>query len=48
VELLCDISRGGVRPLVPLVDRPTVFAAFHGLAHAGTRATKRLIAARVM
>jgi transposase InsO family protein len=25
-----------------------VFAAFHGLAHAGTRATKRLIAARVM
>jgi hypothetical protein len=39
---------GGVRPLVPLVDRPAVFAAFHGLAHAGTRATKRLIAARVM
>jgi transposase InsO family protein len=48
VELLCDVSRGGVRPLVPLVDRPAVFAAFHGLAHAGTRATKRLIAARVM
>ncbi len=48
VELLCDISRGGVRLLVPLVDRPAVFAAFHGLAHAGTRATKRLIATRVM
>jgi hypothetical protein len=48
VELLCDVSRGGVRPLVPLVDRPAVFAAFHGLAHAGTRATKRIIAARVM
>ncbi len=48
VELLCDISRGGVRPLVPLVDRPAIFAAFHGLAHAGTRATKRLIAASVM
>jgi hypothetical protein len=44
VELLCDISRGGVRPLVPLVDRPAIFAAFHGLAHAGTQATKRLIA----
>ncbi len=48
VELLCDVSRGGVRLLVPLVDRPAVFAAFHGLAHAGMRATKRLIAARVM
>jgi hypothetical protein len=48
VELICDVSRGGVRPLVPLVDRPAVFAAFHELAHAGTRATKRLIAARVM
>ncbi len=47
-ELFCNISRGGVRPLVPLVDRPTVFAAFHGLAHTGMRATKRLIAARVM
>jgi hypothetical protein len=48
VDLLCDISRGGFRPLVPLVDRPAVFAAFHGLAHAGTQATKRLIATRVM
>ncbi len=39
VELLSDISRVGVRPLVPLVDRPAVFATFHGLAHASTRAT---------
>ncbi len=45
VELLCDVSRGEVRPLV---DRHAKFAAFHGLAHAGTRATKRLIATRVM
>ncbi len=48
VELLCDVSRGGARPLVLLVDRPAVFAAFHELAHAGTRATRRRIAARVM
>ncbi len=47
VELFCDVSRGGVRPLVPLVDRSAVFVAFHGLAHAGTGATERLIAARV-
>jgi hypothetical protein len=39
---------GGVQPLVLLVDRPAIFAAFHGLAHAGIQATKRLIAARVM
>jgi len=42
------VSRGRVRPLVPLVDRAAVFAAFHGLAHAGSWATKRLMAARVM
>jgi hypothetical protein len=48
VKLLCDVSRGGVRLLVQLVDRAAVFTAFHELAHAGTRATKRLIAARVM
>jgi hypothetical protein len=48
MELLYDVSRGGARLLVPLVDRPAVFAPFHGLAHAGTRATKQLIAARVM
>jgi len=48
VELLCDVSKGGVRLLVQLVDRPAVFAAFHELAHAGTRATKRLMTASVM
>ncbi len=34
--------------LVLLVDRPAIFAAFHGLAHASTRTTKQLIVARVM
>jgi hypothetical protein len=48
VELLSTSLEGGVRPLILLVNRPAVFAAFHELAHAGTRATKRLIAARVM
>ncbi len=47
MELLCDVSRGGVRPLVSLVDWPALFA-FYGLAHACTRATKRLMAARVI
>ncbi len=47
-SLLCDTSTGSPRPLVPTVDRKAVFDAFHGLAHAGTRATRRLIAARAV
>jgi hypothetical protein len=46
MELLRDVSRGKVWLLVPLVHRAAVFVAFHGLAHVGSRATKRrLIAA---
>jgi RNase H-like domain found in reverse transcriptase/Integrase zinc binding domain len=48
VELLCDVSTGAVRHLIPAADRKAVFLAFHGLAHAGTHATKRLISARVV
>ncbi len=44
-ELLCDTSRGRIRPLVPLCYRQTVFAAVHGLAHPGW-ATRRLISFR--
>jgi RNase H-like domain found in reverse transcriptase/Reverse transcriptase (RNA-dependent DNA polymerase)/Integrase zinc binding domain len=48
VELLCDVSTGALRPLIPTADREAVFLAFHGLAHAGTRATRQLISARVV
>jgi hypothetical protein len=48
MELLCNVSRGKFWPLVPLFHRAAVFVAFHGLAHVGSRATKRLIATRVM
>jgi transposase InsO family protein len=47
-SLLCDISRGEPRPLIPAVDRRVVFSSFHGLAHLGARATRRLMAARVV
>jgi hypothetical protein len=40
-SLVCDFSTGVPRPLIPVVDRRQVFEAFHGLAHAGTRATRR-------
>ena len=46
VNLLCDISTGRVRPLVPLPHRRMVFAAIHALAHGGTRATRRNISSR--
>jgi transposase InsO family protein len=48
VELLCNVSTGAVRPLIPTADREAVFQAFHSLAHAGTRATRRLMSARVV
>jgi cleavage and polyadenylation specificity factor subunit 1 len=45
-ELICDVSTGVMRPLVPLSMRQFVFKAMHQLSHLGTRATRRLIAAR--
>jgi transposase InsO family protein len=47
-NLLCDVSRGKIRPLVPLTDRRLIFSAFHNIAHPGIRATRRLIAERFM
>ena len=46
VDLWCDVARGKIRPVVPVKDRGAVFAAIHGVAHPGIRATKRLISAR--
>jgi transposase InsO family protein len=46
VALLCDISRGAVRPLIPEADRRAVFWAVHNLAHPGIRATRRLMSSR--
>ena len=38
-QLLCDISTGHVRPLIPVEDCHTVFLAIHGVAHFSTQAT---------
>jgi transposase InsO family protein len=46
VKLLCDLSTGRMRPLVPAEDRKQVFNAIHGVAHPGVRATRRLLRAR--
>jgi hypothetical protein len=44
-KLLCDVSTGAVRPLVPLDFQWQVFESMRGILHLGTRATKRLISA---
>jgi hypothetical protein len=47
-SLLSDISTGVPRPLIPVEDRKAVFYTFLSLAHAGTRVTQRLVAARAV
>ena len=47
-QLMCDVSSGRWRPLVPLTWRRRVFLAVHNLAHPGIRASRRLISARFM
>jgi hypothetical protein len=44
--VLCDVATGVARPLVPAAFRAAVFAAIHGLAHPGIRATRRLVSSR--
>jgi transposase InsO family protein len=43
VSLLCDVSTGSMRPLVPETDRLMVFRSIHGVAHPGICATCRMI-----
>ena len=48
VRVLCDTSLEQPRPFIPLSHRRLVFAALHGLAHPGMRASRRLLAERVV
>jgi transposase InsO family protein len=48
VSMWCDISTGKARPLVPACHRQQVFAALHGVAHPGIRASRRLISHRFL
>ena len=45
-SLLCDMSTGVPRPLVPRLWRLAIFSAVHVLAHQGIHATRRLISGR--
>jgi len=48
IRVLCDVRLAQPRPVIPIAHRQAVFAAFHQLAHPGIRATRRLLAARVI
>jgi len=48
VRVLCDVRLAQPRPFIPLDHRRAVFDIFHCLAHPGIRATRRLMAARVI
>ncbi|CAI5657346.1 unnamed protein product [Oreochromis niloticus] len=45
-RLLCDVSTGRPRPVVPLSWRRRVFDSVHALSHPGVRASVKLVSAR--
>jgi len=44
--LLCDVSTGNARPIVPSTWRRRVFDAIHNLSHPSIRATRTLVASK--
>jgi cleavage and polyadenylation specificity factor subunit 1 len=47
-QLLADTSGPNPRPVIPTAYRRRVFDAFHGLAHPGAKATKRIVGERAV
>ena len=41
IKLLCDISQGKFRPVVPTSLRKRIFDLLHGLSHLSIRSTKK-------
>ena len=46
IKLLCDISQGKARPMVPDSWRRRIFDLLHGLSHPSVRNTKKIISAK--
>ena len=44
--LLCDVSLGQPRPLIPVSFRRHIFDTLHGLSHPGVRAIRKLVACK--
>jgi hypothetical protein len=47
-QVICDISTGQPRPIIPVPDRKNVFKAIYELAHAGIRNMRWLMTASVV
>lgn len=45
-QILCDVSSGSPRPLVPVSLRRSIFSQLHSISHPGIRGSKRLISAK--
>ena len=45
-HLLCDVSTGTPRPLVPTSLRQNIFSHLHAVSHPGIRASRRLVSSR--
>ena len=45
-SILCDVSSGSPRPLVPTALCQQLFLALHGLSHPGTQASQRLLSSK--
>ena len=43
IKLLCDISQGKLRPVVPASWRKRIFDLLHGLSHPSIRSTKKIV-----
>lgn len=46
VTVICDVSTGQARPIIPKTWCRRVFDAVHGLAHPGPRVTQKIISAK--
>lgn len=46
LPIYCEVSKQSVRPYLPQQFRITAFKAIHGISHAGTRGTRKMIGNR--
>ncbi|GAA6090401.1 uncharacterized protein K02A2.6-like [Tachysurus ichikawai] len=46
VTLMCDVSRGHARPIIPVQWRRVVFDNIHSLSHPGQKASQKLVSSK--
>ena len=48
INILCDVSTGRLRPVIPVSLRASTFKLFHSLAHPGIRGSIPLMTEKVV